>query len=308
MAHPLLSKLKFLKSRRLWGFIVGICCVGGYAYWTFRSDDRELRVERREWAIGLLFPAVVVGGGYWLNQQAEKRTEQEQKKAKEEANLERQEQREQSELKDYFDRMSTLVVERDLGSRALSKSESPKQVLIIAKALTVNILREVSEERMEQIVWFLKSLGLVGMIYQGQNESGEFVEDQDQSIFEGVDLNNADLEGFTASELNFYRTNLRYANLKGANLFEVAFCSCDLTGVDFQGATLIECSFYKTDLTEASLVGVDLTNVTISSSVLKKTRLSTHLSKQDQEQCKKEPKRRSIFKPTYDPIIVESEE
>jgi len=290
--------------------------------------DKELRAEHREWAIGLLFPAVVGGGGLWLNNQAERRSE----KVK-------NEEREQSELKDYFDRISTLVVES-----GLTKSDEESDQYQIARALTANILRELTEKRMNQVMFFLGSLGLLGRPIETKEESPESENEQlkrSLSLLRGIDLNNAELQGLKGwktdlgraslnganlsgaslneanlnganlinanlSEADLNGVNLINANLNGANLNEADLGRADLFGAKLFGAELFGANFNEAqlwyadlneaDFTGANLIEVNFNEANFTGAILENTNLSEHLTEEQQKQCK-----------VYDPIIVESE-
>ncbi|WP_051188718.1 pentapeptide repeat-containing protein [[Leptolyngbya] sp. PCC 7376] len=228
----------------------------------YQLDDREQREEIREWTIGLLFPIVVGVGGYWLNQQSEERANAEQEQAQREAKKEREsreklakqereEQREQADLKYYFDRISTLVVENKL-----AQTEQESETYHIARALTANILRELSTERMNQVMFFLRSLKLTGYVEHTDSEEDIQLEATTLSVLKGIELNDAELENLNAARGNFEGANLQGANLQGANLTRANLTRAKLDKANLERANLWYTKLCDSYLREANLIGV----------------------------------------------------
>lgn len=117
-------------------------------------------------------------GGYFLNQQANKRAERKQEAQEKRAREERQEQREKEDLKYYLNRMSELVTDKELNK---TSAEIIVEIgtLQIARILTANILRELSNERRNQVMFFLNTLYLT----KNYANKSRF------SILEGIQLN-----------------------------------------------------------------------------------------------------------------------
>lgn len=308
MKRQLFGRLKFLKSQWFLSSLLGAGLLG-YIYWIAHLEKKDAREEVREWTVGLLFPAIVGGGGYWLNQQAERRS-----------GKEKNEEREQSELKNYFDRISTLVVEN-----GLTKCDEESEQYQIARALTANIFRQLTGERMNQVMFFLGSLSLLGRPIDAKEESPEGKNEQTKrslSLLRGIDLSNAELQGLKGMRIdlskaylfkgnlsganiersNFSEANLSGANLSGAVLTESILYDVNLSGADLSGANLCRANLEVANLSEANLSGAILWNTelwfaSLSGAKLEKTKLSKHLTEEQQKQCE-----------IYDPIVVESEE
>lgn len=220
---------------------IGILLVAivSFAYW--KAESEFYKSEVREWTIGFLFPATVGGASYLLSQQAEKERESQ----REQEALRLREQQEQAELKDYFDRITNLILKN------YQICSGSKEFQII-QALTVNVLREVNASRMNQIIYFLWKMNLCQV---GGNDS----------ICRCLKLDGANLERLSAFNVDFRESTFTNAKLQGADflmsdfknaifwaaeLDNVSFKAVNLDGADFCGA-----SFKNADFTGASLIG-----------------------------------------------------
>ena len=108
-------------------------------------------------------------------------------------------------------------------------------------------------------------------------------------------LYNANLEEAFFHRANLSRAFFADANLKGAffadaNLKETFFPRANLRDAHFERANLESATFFK-----ANLIGVNLEGANLKEARFEKTRLSAHLSKEQQEQCA-----------VYEPIIEKS--
>jgi uncharacterized protein YjbI with pentapeptide repeats len=266
--------------------------IGGYLL-IARLDKTEasqnMRAEFRDWVTIILYPTIAMSSIYCFNQEAEKRNkkqleqqsfeenknrENREKIAQQERELrevlakkDRQEQQEQSDLDYYFDRLAMLITQSQL-----SKNQPNYQ---IARALTANILRKLSHDRMNQVIFFLSSLDILGekdSTTQQNLELRDQLQDQLQdrlhstaiSIVEGIKLNGADLIGLNARGVNFARANFSRAILLKADLSGSDFSGADLTGVNLSGADLQDADLSEANLSGAILRGANLSGANLS--------------------------------------------
>jgi hypothetical protein len=148
------------------------------------------------------------------------------------------ERQEQITLESYLDRMKELLLDRDLGPNA------KPEVKNLARAWTLNVLRELSSKRNRQILRFLQEANLVGT-EQGVDLSG--------ADLSGADLSGAYLSGTDLSGTSLSRANLRRANLSGANLSKATLFGVDLSGADLSRANLKAALLFQANLRQAVL-------------------------------------------------------
>jgi uncharacterized protein YjbI with pentapeptide repeats len=327
------------------GFIIAI---GGYVLISSldrTAEAQKMRTEFREWITIFLYPTVAVSSIYWFSHKAEERNQKQleqqafeenknresrEKIAQQERELrealakkDRQEQQEQSDLDYYFDRLAMLITQGQL-----SKNQANYQ---IARALTANILRKLSHDRMNQVIFFLSSLDILGekdsTIQQNlepQDQSQNQVNSTSISIVEGIKLNGADLIGLNARGVNFAKANFSRAILLKADLSGSDFSGADLSGVNLSGADLQDADLSEANLSganlsganlsHANLLGANLFGINLAETILFKanflradtegasflkanlirTQLSINLSDEQQKQCA-----------IYEPIIID---
>lgn len=80
--------------------------------------------------------------------------------------------------------------------------------------------------------------------------------------FANAKLENVDFKDAILANCNFGRSNLRQANLAGANLTAAYFVNADMSNANLKGAILREASLSRTNLQGADLSGADLTGAT----------------------------------------------
>jgi len=227
--------------------------------------------------LGLLgVPIVLAILGYLLQQQEQRRVSEqaalEQRRASEQAALEKEiaegDRREEA-LQIYFDRLSELLVDKNLiaiatglekirakpyflaieGERLQEYVDKHQQKLDAAvdvvRARTLSILRRLKDdrERKGSVVEFLIETEVVSKL------------DLDLS---GADLSNTDLSGQTLSGVKLKGANLSGANLTFANLSNVILCFTNLNGAHLSGANLSGANLSGVKLKGANLSGADL--------------------------------------------------
>jgi hypothetical protein len=93
-------------------------------------------------------------------------------------------------------------------------------------------------------------------------------------IFDGQDINQADLTGARLRDGSFFRATLTGSNLSKISAFKVKFVNAAMLDVNLDGAELSEADFTKANLTGASLKGADLRRARFFDAVLRQADLS----------------------------------
>lgn len=238
----------------LWssGGVIVVIAIGTVTWGIIQEKNADRRTEYREWLSVFVTPIVIGGGGYLLNQQfqqaQDRRAEQERQEKERLSKAERQEQREQEEFKTYLDKMERLVKE-GINSEA-------DDTFKMAQALTANVLRELTEERQNQVMFFLESLNLVGKPATQPTEDG--FSSASLSLFRGIRLVKANLQNLYAQEFGLSAATLTQANLVEASLKKAYLWEANLEGANLQKANLWGANFTGANLVEANLIGAIL--------------------------------------------------
>lgn len=160
----------------------------------------------------------------------------------------------QTALEAYFDRMTDLLLDK-----ALRASKENDEVRIIARTITLTVLRGLNGNRRGQVLQFLYEAGLI----VGDTP----IVDLSHADLSGIDLPYARLE-----KVNVSRTNLRRANLQSANLRDANFCLADLDEANLSWAHLeganLQCGLLGTNLGVARLDGASLFNANLAGASL----------------------------------------
>jgi hypothetical protein len=182
-------------------------------------------------------------------------------------------QQEEATLKTYLDDMTTLLLDKKLGSQSPADKAASDEANIIARAKTLIVLRRLTNsQRKARVVQFLYEARLIGYalparfsIILVQHKS---IIDLSGADLSGVDLNGALLEGALLDDANLSGANLRNANLDGADLDGDHLNGADLSGAsltfarlgsaDLSGAHLHSAYLDFADLDSAHLSGADL--------------------------------------------------
>jgi uncharacterized protein YjbI with pentapeptide repeats len=274
-----------------------------YVRW-FQGLSGDLsKAEAREWTIGLLLPTVVIGGIYFLNSQANRRSE-EQKRKIEQAIQEHRQQLDlvsrqhqhlfvqtQQERREQLDRATAERkderehIERE-GQYAREQAEFKfyldrmsalivdanigtmsieDDVFRLAQALTAHILRAVGKERRNQVIFFLRSLNLTAIDTDEHPAAN--------SILSAIQLDEAELIELRAPSTNFKKADLRRANLRGAMLRGANFDEAYLDGANLLGAYLENTHLYGANFYAAHLEGVYFNGANLAGANLQKAYL-----------------------------------
>jgi uncharacterized protein YjbI with pentapeptide repeats len=280
MARP-----KFLQSKWFLYSLLSVGLLGGSIYWVSHLD-KDTREDIRGLTFGLLLPGIIGGSGYWLDQQAEKRSGKKENEESEEPTLEDSLgdpiEDSPNAYQDYFDRISMLVAATEL-----TDSYEESEQYQIARNLTANLLRELTEENTNQVISFLDSLSLLGRPMQTNVEDRGSDNQQPKravSLLKGIDLSKANLRGRNLrgaslrvgnfSQADLSGANLRETNLIGANLSETDLSQAKLNGANLIGANLSRANLRGTDLSGTNLRGADLSEVNLRGANMSGSNLS----------------------------------
>lgn len=219
--------------------------------------------EKRGWDLmtGLSIPLLIFVGGSlftFLNNQQQIKIANEQQK--------------DEVLRNYFDTMRTLLLDKD---KPLRKSKDGDESRSIARTLTLTTLRQLdnSDRRI-----FASERGGITTFYE-LNERYEFNERKGlllrflyeshliknkKNIFPILALNEADLR----------RSNLSYANLSYANLRATDLTEAGLWGANLVGADLSKARLGIANLSYANLKASDLTRASVWTATLTRANLT----------------------------------
>jgi uncharacterized protein YjbI with pentapeptide repeats len=227
-----------------------------------------------DWMELLLVPAALGVGIWWLNR-AEKANER---------RIATDRMRE-SALQAYFDTMTGLLLERDLGvARSDRKTDNGGNVASIARTRTLSILGTLGDRKKRQVLQFLRESRLI---------TDPPVVDLSQADLEGADLRAVLLEQSVLSEAYLREANLEQARLRGAilrhadlrwavlkkaDLSDSDLRNANAANADFRGAVLSEVLMggsylFCADLRDSVLRGADLRDATLSRADLRNANL-----------------------------------
>ena len=258
-----------------------------------RTEEYQPGKGLWDWLQLLIIPAVLAVAGYIINltisrgeqeatkQRAQSEREAAEKRAETEYEIALDNQRETA-LKEYIDKMSELFLHEDLLC-----SDPKKEVREIARIQTLTVLNRLDGKRKGSVLQFLNDSNLVNkdntMIdLEGANLSGANL---CQAHLNGarlfhVDLSAADLSaaylglvpfGWEYDEpddeseddpdvLRLEASDLRYANLNGANLSAAYLAGADLRHAKLIGANLSAAYLFATKLSQADLTRANLSH------------------------------------------------
>lgn len=244
------------------------------------TTTEEIQTKKTIWdyfqlAGTVAVPLVLGFGGFWLNQQEQRRTrereEQDQKRAEENLTREReraeenyrQEQKRAEEtlreqaLQTYFDRISELLLNNNLGKPY--PKNNPAQD--IARARTLTVLQSLGQdgERKGAILRFLYEAGLLNnpepvvKLHHANLSGANLILDH----LSGGSLREVNLSEANLSAVQLFGADLFMAYLPRANLYRANLCNAILAGADLVGAYL-----KWADLSGANLSLTDLREAT----------------------------------------------
>jgi uncharacterized protein YjbI with pentapeptide repeats len=195
---------------------------------------------------------------------------------------------EEATLKAYLDDMTTLLLDKKLGSQAVADKPASAEAAVVARAKTLIVLRRLNALRKVTVVQFLYEAHLIGylqscnaplmcskpvgriidlngadlsnVILRGADLSGV---DLSGAILEGANLSYAHLEGAILIDADLNRANLSAAALNGA-ILRLAF----LRFAHLNGAILIGTNLEYADLIHAILIGARMNSADLNGTVL----------------------------------------
>ena len=227
-----------------------------------------------DWLSLLGVPITLAVLGYWLQQIQQNRSEKvanvqrerDLKIANEQRELAADETKEEV-LQVYFDRLSALLVDKNLlaiaakvnsqESDALQATPEEQELLASAvdviRARTLSILRrfENDAERKTSVIRFLIEADFISKLKLDLSEAN----------LSGATLGNAKLSGANLWGVNLSNANLWGAKLNGTKLIFANLDYANLTNVDLGGANLTYANLSSTNLSAANLREADLRGV-----------------------------------------------
>ncbi|MDJ0657859.1 MAG: pentapeptide repeat-containing protein [Crocosphaera sp.] len=205
-----------------------------------------------DWLSLLSIPVTLGGLGYWLEQKQQTRTEKE---------------RCETILQVYFDRVSVLLVDKNLlaiqdkGSDITLEDEKLLNSAIdLIRARTLATLRRFENDplRKGNVMNFLIDVDAVNRLKLNLSGANLSQANLMAANLSEVDLDRSNLSEVNLSEANLSRAHLREANLSQANLSRAYLSGANLREVNLSGANLSEANLSGTNLREADLIGANL--------------------------------------------------
>ena len=233
-----------------------------------------------DWMQLLILPLVGSVGVYLLNR-SERKTERE--RAEEQAKLERQRASERAKLEQeiasdhqhesalhsYLDRMSNLLLEKNL------RTSESEEVMNVARVWTLTVLRGLDKTRKGIVVRFVREAGLIYKAkpvvrLSGADLRGAILSYASLSdIYLGVvDLRDAELISTDLKDTDLSAAKLQGANLQGAFLGDANLNIAELQGAKLQGAYLSGANLVNANLQDADLRGAALRGTKLKFAVL----------------------------------------
>lgn len=267
----------------------------GWIKWGFADKevwDWFLLISQILGAITIPF-VVLVAGLYFTQQLTQQQTQLSEKQHQVDLQI-AADQQEEAVLNAYLDDITTLLLDKKLGSQAAADEAASAEAAVIAHTKTLIALDRLKDPRRKAtIVEFLYSLGLIGYTtcdsctrfspiigLSGADLNGA---DLRRTWLEGVDLSYTHLNGADLSGAIMYYANLSGADLSNAHLndayvngdnFGATYLTdANLSGTTFRGAQLINAVLFGADLTYADLSGVHLNGANLSNANLSNARL-----------------------------------
>jgi uncharacterized protein YjbI with pentapeptide repeats len=250
---------------------------------TTKHDDGKTLWD---WLSVLGVPLSLAILGYWLQmlQQnraialAEEQKERDEKLAENQRKIAADETKEEV-LQRYFDRLSELLVDKNLLAIAAKKDQATDEerellasAMDVVRARTLSILRrfEKDPERKTSVMRFLIEAGFIRQLHlylSGADLRGVDLSsgaDLCNANLMKADLSNADLSNASCSRANLSNANLSDANLMDADLSNSNLSSANLSNADLRRANLIEANLSSANLMDADLSHADFMDANLS--------------------------------------------
>lgn len=272
-----------LLALAFWKFVLqninGLNWAGWTGFGEYVSPTGEYYRAKTLWDwLQLLIVPVVIALGAWLLNKNERENERELAIKRElldrDIALNKQHQ---DTLESYFDRMSELLLEKEL-----RKAKHDDEVMSIARTRTLAVLRNVDGERKGQVVRFLREANLLSLIgLDNADLSGAKLENIDLSgaTLKKANLTHASLINSSLVSSNLQGAKLSYANLTDANLrlttlLTAIMNNANLEKTNFGEANLSGSNLNYANFTNASLIGANLSGANLSNANFSEAHLS----------------------------------
>ena len=176
-------------------------------------------------------------------------------------------------LQVYFDRISVLLVDKNLMAIAVKGSQASAEEkellnasLDVIRARTLSILRRFDEDsqRKTSVIRFLAEAEIISKLKLNLS----------QANLNGADLIRADLIGAKLIRAKLQGVDLNFAKLQGADLFEANLNGANLLRTDLNGAYLCGAILNGADLIRANLNGANLSGAYLNGAYLSLADLS----------------------------------
>ena len=202
----------------------------------------------------LLIPLVLAGVGYWFSfTQTQTSLQISQKQHDNDQQLALDQQQEAT-LKTYLDDMTTLLLDKKLGSQNPADKATSDEAAIVARAKTLTALRSLyagpfptyaqqnplNALRKATIVQFLYEAHLIGYLPCNTCSRVEHVINLSAADLRDADLSFADLSFADLSFADLFAADLSGADLSFADLSDANLFTADLSGADLSGATVTQ--------------------------------------------------------------------
>lgn len=215
-----------------------------------------------DWLQLLVVPAVLVGVGYWLNRAESDRARKVQHLREAEVQLIEEQRSQDALLREYFDSMTTLLLEKGLRNAAVDD-----EVTVVANARTVTTFERLDKRRKIIVIRFLAKVGLT-------SKKKRLVDLRELDLSE-CELGGLPLQGTDFEKTNFYRAKLHVSDLTGAklsrtNLTEAYLAAANLSNANLSNANLCRCDLLHAKLVEADLGQADLSGASLAMADLRK--------------------------------------
>jgi len=266
------------------GGIIFMAILAGYSVdWTgFGSyPNPKGEIERGktlwDWMDLLIIPLALALGAIYLNR--------EEKKLEREVAQDRQRE---AALQAYIDKISELLLDRDL------QTTEDNKVRDVARTRTIIIMRLLNKDRNDLVIQFLREAKLItneNSILNGADMEKMDLQDLDldrvflqatqlieanleRSLLFEANLDEALLIAANLKDADLGRVNLQQAILDRANLTRANLSDADLTGAGISRADLIDAYLTRANLTGAILDGANLTGAILSDANLSRANLT----------------------------------
>jgi uncharacterized protein YjbI with pentapeptide repeats len=222
-----------------------------------------------DWLQLLIIPLVLAVGALLFNL-ASTRTEQKIASDKQREGL----------LQTYFDRMSDLLLEKQLHLPASPyeiRDVTRDEVRNVARVRTITILFQLDARRIGSVFTFLREAGLMSTTSESiVSLKGAYLTkiNFSQAVIPGVDLKYTNLSGADLSGAHLSRAHLSRAILGGANLSGANLSGADIIEAFLSGANLRKSDLRGADLSFADLIGSLLSGANLSEANLSEADLS----------------------------------